>query len=189
MTTVASIEDVLLRLAFTEDAALQPIIEKLLPALLSNVTVEDTPVRAKVQHGWFRRISKFETSSFACLQVIEALSHMTKRIRAMPILKLPIADLLAVREPANAVQLGLVNVFLSLAFARVAPAELDTLAPLLLTNVQLFSSSHKALCMRLFMKVACFEPPCGLSTDNIFCMLARGDEHVCVFGCCDNGLC
>lgn len=66
MTTVASIEDVLLRLAFTEDAALQPIVDKLLPALLSNVTVEDTPVRAKVQRGRLCRISKFETGSYAC---------------------------------------------------------------------------------------------------------------------------
>ncbi len=38
----------LLRLALTEDAALQPIIDKLLPVMIANVTVDDSPVRAKV---------------------------------------------------------------------------------------------------------------------------------------------
>jgi hypothetical protein len=49
MATVADIENVLLRLALTDDAGLERVIEKLLPILLSNVTKEDSPVRVKVQ--------------------------------------------------------------------------------------------------------------------------------------------
>lgn len=55
-------ENVLMRLALTDDAALEKVLEKLLPALISNITAAEEAVKAKVHPAKCARM-RFEVLS------------------------------------------------------------------------------------------------------------------------------
>lgn len=94
-------------------------------------------------------MSAFRTSA----QVLEGLSQITKRLRAAPVVKVPIRDIFSMRGGANGLQFNFINVFAGIGFERLSPAEKDAIAPLLLDGIHTFPTSHQSLCLRLFLKV------------------------------------
>ena len=86
-------------------------------------------------------------------QVLELLSHVTKRLRAATTVKVPFAELLAMRSEGNPAQLGFITVFLGLAFDRLSPDAKAAVAPALLDRLHMFPNTHKAVCLKLFLKV------------------------------------
>ena len=70
---IATLERVLTRLAFTDDDRLESVLMNLLPRLIAMITVDASPVRAKV---------------------LEVLSHLNSRVKPNRQIKLPCGELL-----------------------------------------------------------------------------------------------
>ncbi len=93
-------------------------------------------------------------------QVSEALSHVLKRLRAAPTVRVPVAALVTLRDsPLVAARggapLNFINVFLGLGIDRLPPPEREAVLPLLLSGLDKFPANHRSLCLRLFVKVWC----------------------------------
>ncbi|KAG1660153.1 hypothetical protein FOA52_007810 [Chlamydomonas sp. UWO 241] len=151
---VAGLDRVLTRLATTEDTNLEKVLLKLVPLVISKLATTHDAVRKKV---------------------LEILSHVNKRVKGQPSIKLPVAELLPMvsLEPAPgaphappADQLAMVRsfalVYLEMAFERApADARLEALSPLLV-GLSSRPPQHRAICLRL--SISALEALAGTST-------------------------
>lgn len=57
------------------------------------------------------------------------------------------------RDASKPAELGFITVFLGLGFDRLSDSDKNSAAPALLAGIHTFPNTHKALCLRLFVKV------------------------------------
>ena len=99
---VAAIDRILTRVALTDDDKLEGVLAKLLPAVIAKLAGASPALQRKV---------------------LELLSHVNKRVKALPALQLPLHELVAlfVASPAPLVR-NFALVYLETTLARAPPA-------------------------------------------------------------------
>ncbi|KXZ47234.1 hypothetical protein GPECTOR_37g240 [Gonium pectorale] len=134
---VAGLDRVLTRLALTDDDKLQPVLTRLIPAVLDQLKSPHDAVRKKV---------------------LEILAHVNKRLKGLPALQLPLAELVAMfaGEPppgTSAAAYGMVRnfalVYTEMAAERAPGPERVAALPSLLRGLSRRPAAHAAILLRV----------------------------------------
>lgn len=128
----AMLERLLTRLALTDDSKLEPVLAKLLPYAISCL---GTPRQSTKQ------------------KVMDMLSHINKRVKDQPSIKLPLLDLLRLYQSEKAAPMvkSFSLVYMEMSFDRRSKDEAD-LAPDLLVNLSKISPQHQDILLRMTAK-------------------------------------
>ncbi|PSC71704.1 proteasome-associated ECM29-like protein [Micractinium conductrix] len=157
---------ILTRLALTEDDRLEQVLSKLLPIVIGKLGPGAAPTVQK--------------------KVLEILSHVNKRLRALPAVQLPLKELAAIYAapgtPPMARNFALV--YLEQAVERAAPADRFAELPTMLTGLSTRPAQHQDMLLRLaaqcweHMAASTGAPPWGSEAAFAarFSFLARAGE-------------
>lgn len=128
---------ILTRLALTDDDALEPVVSRLLPLLLPKLAQPAPALRTKL---------------------LEILSHINKRLHALPALALPLDALLALYRapgsPPSPVVKNFAVVYLDKAFPRAAPSARRAALPKLIAGIAREPVAQQHVAIRLVLQAA-----------------------------------
>uniref|UniRef100_A0A383W1Y8 Proteasome component Ecm29 N-terminal domain-containing protein n=1 Tax=Tetradesmus obliquus TaxID=3088 RepID=A0A383W1Y8_TETOB len=125
---VAALDRVLTRTVLTKDDDLQQLLAKLLPALVQKLATAQPKTRAKV---------------------LELLSHINKRVRALPGCSLPLLPLLQLAVGASPMVASFGLVYVEMGQPRASPEEQLQAVPLLLSGISRRAQQHRAVALRV----------------------------------------
>ena len=127
--TVAQLDNVLTRLAMTDDSKLERVLDKLLPQLVAQLGTAGPQARAKL---------------------LAVLSHVNKRVRSVESMRLPLTELVALygRSASAPLVLNFAIVYIEMAFARATREDCAAVAAPLLEGVGCRSEQHKPILLR-----------------------------------------
>ncbi|GIL59291.1 hypothetical protein Vafri_14191, partial [Volvox africanus] len=148
---VAGLDRVLTRLALTDDDKLEKVLQRLIPLVIGQL---------KSPHpGTFNKVR-------------EILSHVNKRLKSLPAMQLPLADLVTMykgelQPGTNPAQYGMVRNF-SLVYAEMAAERApgtDRLAalPILLPGLSKRPTDHQNILLRILVASLEHQPPPPIS--------------------------
>ncbi|KAK4856778.1 hypothetical protein QYF36_021086 [Acer negundo] len=128
------LDRMLTRLALCDDPKLESLISKLLPLTISSLSSHSTLVRDKV---------------------LEILSHVNKRVKHQPEIRLPLAELWKMYTDANAAPMvkNFCIVYIEMAFDHAQLKEKEAMAPVILDSIPILTQQHREIILRIATRV------------------------------------
>ncbi|KAG1338330.1 hypothetical protein COCNU_04G006360 [Cocos nucifera] len=128
------LDRMLTRLALADDSKLEPLLSKILPYSISSLASSSPSVRKAV---------------------LEILSHVNKRVKHHPEIRLPMLELWKIYNDADASSMvkNFCIVYIEMSFERLSSEEKANMAPDLLVNVANLPLQHQGIILRIVSKV------------------------------------
>ncbi|XP_029120499.1 uncharacterized protein [Elaeis guineensis] len=128
------LDRMLTRLALADDSKLEPLLSKILPYSISSLASSSPSIRKTV---------------------LEILSHVNKRVKHHPEIRLPMLELWRIYNDADASSMvkNFCIVYIEMSFDRLSSEEKANMAPDLLVNVANLSLQHQGIILRIVSKV------------------------------------